>query len=60
MLERAPKWKVIYTHRLANCAAHALFTLACLLSHDVVWMEECLDQVLDVVLEDKLCIGLFD
>lgn len=36
MLERAPNWKVIYTPKLANQAAHVLAKLACSLSHDVV------------------------
>lgn len=58
-LESAPNWEVKYAPRLANRSAHALSKLACSFPHDVIWMEECPDRVLDVILEDKLRIDLF-
>lgn len=51
---------MIHTLRYANWASHGLAKFACILSNDVIWMEDSLDSIMDVILEDKLCLNLFD
>lgn len=60
MLEGAQKWSISHTPRQANQAAHGLAKLACNMSNDVVWMEDAPTSILAVILEDKLCIDLFN
>lgn len=60
MLALAQNWKVVYIPRNANRATHGLAKLACSLPNDLIWMGECPKVMMDVILEDKLCIGLFD
>lgn len=60
MLDRAHNWTVIHTPRYANRATHGLAKFACILSTDVIWMEDSPDSILNVILENKLCINFFD
>lgn len=48
-------WTVVYDSRGANNSVHYLAKLACNLNIDSVWIEECPEDILPVVLADKLC-----
>lgn len=59
MLENAQDWQVCFAPRDANRAAHCLAKLACNCPSDFIWIEECPEHAFNVILEDKLCNGLF-
>lgn len=60
ILVNAMDWKVTFTPRNATQAVHSLAKLACSLTNNVIWMKEYPKTVLDVILTDKFCIGLYD
>lgn len=53
LLHCQPDWKVSFTYREANATAHHLAKFACTTQNDHIWMEKCLEIVMQYALLDK-------
>lgn len=58
LLQLHTDWKISFTHREANFVAHILAKMACNVSSDCIWIEECPSNVRSYVLLDLPCDSL--
>lgn len=55
LLSQNSLWSVKFINREANVAAHVLAKVALSCNSQLVWMEDCPNDVISIVLKDKEC-----